>query len=334
MLSTPLLRQLGVELPIFSAGMGGNMAGPELTAAVSNAGGFGVIGLGGLPAPFMREQIKKLRTLTRKPFGVNIIMPMMQEGQIEVCMDERVPVMILFWGDPKPYIADAHRRGIKVFLQVGDVDEAANAAAAGIDGIIAQGIEAGGHVKSTTTLATIVPVVVDVVGKLPVVAAGGIADGRGLVAALSLGAQAVSMGTRFVCAEETGVTQAYKERIVASRAEDTAYTTLFNIGWPNAAHRVLRNRVYREWEAAGCPAAGERPGEGKIIGHMPVAGATIDVVKYMVMPSMTGFDGDIEESVLYCGVSCNLINDIKPAAQIVHEVMAEARLVVEQLAHA
>jgi nitronate monooxygenase len=331
MLKTTLCRQLGIEYPLFSAGMGGGMAGPELVAAVSNAGACGVLGMGGLPAPYIRQQIQQTRTLTNKPFGVNLLLPILQEGQIEICLDEQVPILILFWGDPTPYVGEAHRRGTKVFIQVGSVEEAHAAARAGVDAIIAQGIEAGGHVKSTTALSTIVPTVVEAVKPLPVIAAGGIANGRGLVAALSLGAQAVSLGTRFLASEETRVVRAYKERVVQSTAEDTVYTLLFDVGWPDAAHRVLRNKVIAEWEAAGRPASGQRPGEGSIIGTMPVAGTPMEMVKYMVFPPLTGFTGDIDYAVLYAGESCSLVHDIKPAAQIVRDVVREAEEVIEEM---
>jgi nitronate monooxygenase len=331
MLKTPLCRQLSIEYPIFSVGMGGGMAGPELTAAVSNAGGCGVLGMGGLPAPYIRQQVQKLRTLTNQPFGVNIILPLLQEGQIETCLDEKVPLLIVFWGDPKPYIGEAHRRGTKVFIQVGSIEEAQAAADAGVDAIIAQGVEAGGHVKSTTSLSTIVPAIVEAVKPVPVIAAGGIANGRGIVAALSLGAQAVSMGTRFLCSEEAQVIRAYKERVVKSTAEDTVYTLLFDVGWPEAAHRVLRNKALDEWEAVGRPAIGQRPGEGSVVGTMPMAGTPIAVPKYAVFPPMTGFTGDMEQIALYAGESCTLINDIKPAAQIVRDLVREAEEVIRGL---
>jgi nitronate monooxygenase len=331
MLKTPLCHQLGITYPLFSVGMGGGMAGPALVAAVSNAGACGVLGMGGLPAPYIRQQIQQVRTLTDKPFGVNLLLPLLQEGQIDTCLDEHVPFVVLFWGDPAPYVADAHRRGTKVFLQVGSVEEAQAAAAAGVDAIIAQGVEAGGHVKSTTALSTIVPAVVEAVKPMPVIASGGIANGRGLVAALSLGAQAVSMGTRFLASVETGAVQAYKDWVVQSTAEDTVYTLVFDVGWPNAAHRVLRNHVIAEWEAAGCPAPGARPGEGRIIGTMPVAGTSVDVVKYMVFPPLTGFTGNIDDVVLYAGESCGLVHNIKPAAQIVHDVVQEATEAIGEL---
>lgn len=331
MLHTPICQDLGITSPIFSVGMGGGMAGPHLTAAVSNAGGCGVLGMGGLPAPFIREQIQRVRALTNQPFGVNIILPLLQEGQIETCFTEAVPLLVLFWGDPEPYVKEAHRVGTKVFLQVGSVEEAVTAVNAGVDGIIAQGIEAGGHVKSTTSLSTIVPAVVEAVEPVPVIAAGGIATGRGVAAALTLGAQAVSMGTRFVASEEIQVIQAYKQRIVDSTAEDTVYTKLFDVGWPDAAHRVLRTTAMDEWEAAGRPASGQRPGEGRVIGTMPMAGTSIELPKYGIFPPMPGFEGDLEQTALYAGESCRLIHDIKPAGQIVHDIVSEAEKILNHL---
>jgi nitronate monooxygenase len=330
MLHTPLCAQIGIAHPIFSVGMG-PVAGPALAAAVSNAGGCGVLGGVFLPAPDLRQAIHRLRTLTDKPFGVNLILPLLQAEQIEACLAERVPLLVLFWGDPRPYVAEAHRAQTKVFLQVGSVEEATAAAEAGVDAIIAQGVEAGGHVKSRTALSTLVPAVVDAVKPVPVLAAGGIANGRGVVAALSLGAQAVSMGTRFVCSTEAGVTRAYQERIIRSTAEDTVYTTLFDLGWPEAPHRVLRNTALQEWEAAGRPASGQRPGEGTIVGTVSVAGTTLEVPKYGAMLPLTSFSGDMESIALYAGESCSFVHDIKPAAQIVRDVVREAEEVIAQM---
>jgi len=152
-----------------------------------------------------------------------------------------------------------------------------------------------------------------------------------VVAALSLGAQAVSLGTRFVASEEIRVTREYKERIVRSQAEDTVYTLLFDVGWPNAAHRVLRNKAYHEWEKAGRPATGKRPGEGSLAGTMPMAGTTIEVPKYGIFPPMTGFTGDMEQVALYAGESCSLIHDIKPAGQIMQDIVREAEEILEQM---
>ena len=139
------------------------------------------------------------------------------------------------------------------------------------------------------------------------------------------------MGTRFVASEEIRVVREYKERIVKSKAEDTVYTLLFDIGWPNAAHRVLRNAVYNEWEAAGQPATGKRPGEGRVVGTMPMAGTTVEVPKYGIFPPMPGFTGEIEQTALYAGESCRLINDIKPAGQIVRDIVREAEEIIKGL---
>jgi nitronate monooxygenase len=326
-----LCHQLGLTYPLFLAGMGGGISGPELVAAVSNAGACGVLGMGGLPAPYIRQQIRRVRALTDKPFGVNLLLPLLQEGQIDACLDEKVPILVLFWGDPTPFVAEAHRRGIKVFIQVGSVEEAAAAAGAGVDAVIAQGNEAGGHVKSTTALSTGVPAVVEVVKPVPVIASGGVADGRGLVAALSLGAQAISMGTRFLASQEAQAPREYKERIVQGTAEETVYTQLFDIGWPDAPHRVLRNKAIAEWEAAGRPPTGRRPGEGTVVGSMPLADTLVDVVRYAVFPPKPGFTGDLDYVALYAGESCSLVHDIKPAAQIVREVMREAEEVIAQV---
>ena len=178
MLDTPLCRTLGIDLPIFNAGMGGGLAGAALAAAVSKAGGLGVLGMGGLPAATTREEIRRLRSLSSKPFGVNVILALAEEGQVEQCLEEKVPVLILFWGDPRPFVEGARRAGTKVILQCGSVEEAKAAAAAGVDAVMIQGVEAGGHVRGETALSICLPAVVEAVKPLPVIADGGVADGR------------------------------------------------------------------------------------------------------------------------------------------------------------
>ena len=328
-LRTALCRQLGIECPIFSVGFA-LMAGPDLAAAVSNAGGCGVLGGTGIRGPFLRERIQRLRTLTKKPFGVNVILAIMRGEEIEVCLDERVPLVVLFWGDPAPYVRRAHERGVKVFIQVGSITEAVAAADAGVDAIIAQGMEAGGHVKSTTALSAIVPAVAD--APIPVIASGGIADGRGLVAALSLGAQGVSMGTRFVASRESYIHEDYKARVVEGTAEDTVYSELFDVGWSGAPHRVLRNKLVREWEAAGRPPSGQRPGEGSIIGTSTLPDGTVwEIRKYAAMNPTPDFTGDLEQAPLWAGESCSQVKEIKPAAQIIEDIMRQAQDIVAEM---
>ena len=331
MLKTRFCRDLGIDHPILSAPLGGGTAGPELAAAVCDAGGFGFLGMGGLPALVIREQIRETRRRTSRPFGAGLLLPLLEGGEIEACVDERVSALLFFWGDVAPHMEKAKRAGIRVFAQVGSVGEAKAAAAAGVDAIVAQGYEAGGHVRGTTSIVTLVPAVCQAVAPLPVIAAGGIATGRGLVVALGLGAEAALMGTRFVASEESRASDEYKQRIVRARAEDTVHTMLFDIGWPDAAHRVIRNKAVDEWEAAGRPPSGQRPGEGTIVGQMRIGDAMTAVPRYFVGAPMIGFEGDLDYTALYAGESCNLVNDIKPVATIVRDVVAEAEAVLREL---
>ena len=194
---------LGIEHPIIAAPMGPDLTGPELVAAVSNAGGLGILQAQFCPPPVFRQEIRRVRALTAKPFGVNLLLHFPVEDQVAICLEERVPVLSLFWGDPTPYVGRAHAAGVKVFHQVGSVADARRAAAAGVDVIIAQGVEAGGHVAGEVSTLALVPRVVDAVAPRPVAAAGGIADARGVVAVLALGAQAAVLGTRFLASAES-----------------------------------------------------------------------------------------------------------------------------------
>jgi len=173
---------LGIEHPIIAAPMGPDLTGPDLVAAVSNAGGLGILQAQLCPPPLFRQEIRRVRALTVRPFGVNLILHFPVEDHVAVCLEERVPVLSFFWGDPMPYVGRAHAAGVKVFHQVGSVAEAERVAAAGIEVIVAQGVEAGGHIAGQVSTLALIPRVVDAVAPRPVVAAGGIADGRGVVA--------------------------------------------------------------------------------------------------------------------------------------------------------
>ena len=328
---TPLCDLLGITHPILNVGFA-LPAGPELAAAVSNAGGLGVLGGTGQPPALVHERVRRTRELTGRPFGVNVILaerlntPTPRAETIAAYLEDGVAALILFWGDPRPYVDTAHRAGAKVLLQVGSVDEARAGAAAGVDAIIAQGVEAGGHVKGTISLSTFLPAVVAAVAPLPVIASGGIADGRGLAAALVLGAQGVSMGTRFVASEEAWTPREYKERVVASDAGDTVYAAdLYEVNWPGAPHRVLRNRLVREWEAAGRPGPGAKPAEGTVIGRVRRDdGTTVDIPRYAAAMPTGAFEGDIDLAALWAGESAALVHDIRPAGDIVREIAREA----------
>jgi NAD(P)H-dependent flavin oxidoreductase YrpB (nitropropane dioxygenase family) len=315
---------LGIELPIFSAPMGGGTAGPALVAAVSNAGGCGLLGLGGVPAAAVPELIRATRAATGKPFGAGLLLPLLDPAAFEACLDGDLACLVLFWGDVAPHVARAKRRGLRVFAQVGSVDEALLAAKAGVDAVIAQGVEAGGHVRGTARLASLLPSVVDAVTPLPVLAAGGIAGGAEVATALAAGAQGAVLGTRFLASREADASEAYKQRVVAAREEDTVHTSLFDIGWPDAPHRVLRNRAVAEWEAAGRPAPGARPGEGSTIGTVQLGPTRVDVPRYSVMSPLASFEGDDELAALYAGESCGRIETVEPAASLVERIVREA----------
>lgn len=330
MLTTPLCTTLGIEHPIISAAMGGATV-PEFTAAVSNAGALGQVGVSGAGADRTRALIQRVRELTDRPFAVNVIIDGYDGQEIETVLDELVPILFLFWGDPSPWVADAHRRGTKVVVQVGSVAEAVTAAQAGVDVIVAQGVEAGGHVRGTTPLFALIPAVVEAVQPVPVVAAGGIVDGRGLAAALALGAAGVLIGTRFLASDEADVHPEYRRRVLAANgAGDTVYSEdLFDVGWPNAAHRVLRNRLVEEWEAAGKPAPGERANEGDVIGSRRLwDGSTPPVRIYSSVTATTAFEVDMERMALWAGMSVGLVRDVKPAGQIVRETVEQAQAIL------
>jgi NAD(P)H-dependent flavin oxidoreductase YrpB (nitropropane dioxygenase family) len=327
---------LGIEHPVLSVGFGAG-ARAELVAAVSNAGGYGVLGASGMPAAAIRAEIERTRGLTDRPFGINLIIAdgpsedaedrAFFHAQIAAAAEAGASAVVLFWGDPAPFVDQAHAKNVRVLIQVGSVEEAESAARAGVDAVIAQGQEAGGHVRGDTSIWELLPATAEAVRPTPVLASGGIGDGAGLARALQLGAQGVSLGTRFVCSQEANVHPDYKRRIVASNATDTVLTAdLYDVGWPDAPHRILRNGTFDEWVAAGRPPSGERPGEGTSIGHRQLtSGEVVEWPRYAVGMATPDFDGDIEYAPLWAGESCSVINDIKPAGAIVGDLVRGAK---------
>jgi NAD(P)H-dependent flavin oxidoreductase YrpB (nitropropane dioxygenase family) len=330
MLHTPLCDLLGIELPIIVAPMGPPITGPELAAAVSNAGGLGIISFAGNPPDLLRQDIQRVRELTPRPFGVNFILPLTQPGQVAVCLEEQVPLLSFFWGDPSPWVEPAHAAGIKVMHQVGSVAAAERAAKAGVDVIVAQGVEAGGHVAGQVTTMVLVPRVVDAVVPTPVVAAGGIADARGLVAALALGADAAMLGTRFLATPEARAHPRYKEKVLAASEEDTVHTLLFGGGWPDAPHRALRTAFVEEWRGREARGQEQRPDE-PVLGETRFAGHQVPIVRFAALPPTIDTTGDVESMSLLAGQSVGLVHELKPAAAIVEELARGARRLLERL---
>jgi nitronate monooxygenase len=336
-LRTPLCDRLGIDVPILSAGMG-SVAGPDLVAAVSEAGGLGVLGVSGASPEVVQARIDSTRTLTSRPFGVNVIVDEvgwavseedreLVRSEVLQAIDARVTAVVLFWGDPTPYVEPAHEKGVLLLVQVGSVAEAETAAGAGVDAVIAQGVEAGGHVRGTTSIWKLLPAMVAAVSPLPVLASGGIGDGEGVARAIALGAQGVSLGTRFVASDESRAHPEYKRRLVESRANDTVYTeSLYDIAWPDAPTRTLRNKTFDEWDAAGRPPAGQRPGEGTSVGVIRLpSGETYELPRYGGAGSpLVGFEGDLDYLALWAGESVEAVNEVMPAAEIVRTLARDA----------
>jgi nitronate monooxygenase len=308
----------------------GGAGGPALAAAVSNAGGLGTLALWRADEQTLRRQIRETRALTAKPFAVNLNLEFPQQERLDICLQEGVPAISFFWRDPAALVARAKAGGAIVLHTVGTAAEARHAVELGVDVVVAQGWEAGGHVRGKVATMPLIPAVVDAVGPVPVIAAGGIADGRGLAAALALGASGAWIGTRFLASNEAAIHPRYRERILQATEDDTVYLEeLFDIDWPKAPHRVLRNSTVAAWEAAGRPATGQRPGEGEVVATSKSAGPIVRYRSYTPAPDA---EGDIDALSLWAGQSAALVRKIQPAAEIVREIASEAQDILRRLA--
>ncbi|AVT30002.1 2-nitropropane dioxygenase [Plantactinospora sp. BC1] len=326
-LTTALCRRLGITAPVVQAPIG-SAATPELAAAVCTAGGLGTLALTWVEPERARDRIRQLRRLTDRPFGVNLVLDFPVTANLATCLDEDVPIVSTFWGDPAEVRGPIEAAGALHFHTVGSVPEARRAAEAGVDVVVAQGWEAGGHVRGQLSTMALVPAVVDAVFPLPVVASGGIADGRGLAAVLALGAQAGWLGTRFVAATEAGSHEEYRRAVVAADAADAVHTTCFDGGWPGAPHRVLRNATLDRWLAAGSPPGPDRPGEGDVLA---TDAAGRHHLRYADMVPVAGMTGRLDELARYAGQSVGGIREISPAADIVDGLVDQAASALRRL---
>jgi nitronate monooxygenase len=312
---TPVCELLGIEQPIVQAPMS---AIPKLAAAVSNAGALGTLALTwSEPAG---DPVRETAALTDKPFAGNFILTSDHHAHVDQALEAGLRIFSFMWADPAEYAKQVHDAGGLVLHTVGSAEEARRAVAAGADVIVAQGWEAGGHVWSQVATLPLVPAVVDAVAPVPVIAAGGIGDARGVAAVFALGAQAAWLGTRFLLSEEMAVHDVYL-RLLADAAETDAqlYPNLFEVGWPDAPHRVLRNSTAAKWEAAGRPALGRRPGVGEVIGHF---GTGEEILRYETAAPMADTSGDAEAMSLWAGQSVALAKERQSSADIVAELVS------------
>ena len=315
-LRTPLCDLLGIEHPILLAGMGG-VSYAELAAAVSNAGGYGVLGMAGTSTRFIEEQMKKVRELTDKPFGVDLLAatPDALTKAVDVIIDNGASSFVAGLGVPMPIIEKLKKAGLKVMVVCGAVKHAVKAEQAGCDAVICQGGEGGGHTGLVGTLPLIAQAV-DAV-KIPVVGAGGIFDGRGLAASLALGAQGVWMGTRFIASEEAHAGDLYRQAILEAKDEDTVRTRCYS-GKPM---RVKKNPYVEDWES--------RPQD-----IQPFPQQAMISIQNQAMGGIGGqVEGlDAEKSCFAMGQSAGGVTDVLPAGEIVRRIMAEANTSISRLA--
>jgi len=323
LLRTRFSELVGIEVPIIQAPIG-QVSSPKLVAAVSNAGGLGSLSGTWRTTEELRRLIQEIQSLTKKPFAVNLVLEWPQHERLQVCAELGVPILSFFWGDPSPYLDDVHSSGALVLQTVGSADDAKLQVDRGVDAVVAQGWESGGHIWGQVATLPLIPAVVDAVTPIPVIAAGGIADGRGFAAALALGADGIWIGTRFIASVESTAHPTYKDAVLQASEAQTAYTTLFenDEGWSDAHHRVLRNSTYQNWEDAGAPPRGSRPGEG---GQVATLADGTRVHRYADWEPTADTSGDVESLALYAGQSAGLVHTIKPAADIVRELVDDAQ---------
>ena len=310
---TPVCGLLGIEQPIVLAPM---VSVPRLAAAVSNAGALGMLTL--TWSDDIGAVVRETAALTSRPFCGNLVLTEDRHRRLAAALDAGLRIVSLFMGDPGSYIKQIHDVGGVVLHTVGSAEEARRAVASGVDVVVAQGWEAGGHVGGTVATLPLVPAVVDAVAPVPGIAAGGIGDARGVAAVLALGAQAAWLGTRFLLAEEMPIHEDYRRRLIAAAETDPQwYPDLYDVGWPDSPHRALRNSTAAAWEAAGRPPDSQRPGAGEVIAHFASGEA---IVRYEPAPPMAGTTGQIEALSMWAGQSVALARKSQPAADIVAEL--------------
>src|ERR1700735_446310 len=293
-MSTAVCELLGIEQPIVQAPMS-DITG--LAAAVSNAGALGMVTLTWSADP--GAVVRETAALTTRAFGGNFVLTSDHHRDLDQALEAGLKIISFMWGDPSSYIEAVHAAGGIVLHTVGSAKEARQAVLSGADVIVAQGWEAGGHVWGKVATLPLVPAVVDAVAPVPVIAAGGIGDARGVAAVLALGAQAAWLGTRFLLAEEMPTHEEYRRRVMDAAETDTRwYDNLYEVGGPDAPNRSLRNSTAEAWEAAGRPPPGTRPGDGDVIAHFA---SGEEILRYEPAAPMVGNTGDMEARFLWAG---------------------------------
>lgn len=309
-MSNRICSLLGIEYPVLQGGMAW-VADAELAAAVSNGGGLGIIGSGSMTADLLHREVARVRTLTERPFGVNLMMMNPESDRLaEAVIEERVPVVTTGAGSPGKYVAQWKEAGIVVIPVVASVAQAKRLEQAGVDAVVAEGNEAGGHIGEQTTMA-LVPQAVDAL-QIPVIAAGGIADGRGVAAAFMLGAEGVQLGTRFIASTECTAHENYKQMIVKARDIDSIITGRSG-GHPV---RSLRSKLQRR------------------LLKMEAEGLDFEEMEAISVGSLrkAKVDGNLEEGTFMAGLIAGLVHDVRPCGDIIRSLFTDAEAIMKQKA--
>ncbi len=324
-ISTKFTREYGVKYPIASAPMAFVGTPPDLALAVCRAGGIGSMAMGPLYPEAVRNLIRSVRNSTNLPFNINFITPRINEEQINICIEEGVPIVSCHWGNPPvKFIKKLHDSGIKVWEQVGSVESAVKAAESGVDLIVAQGSEAGGHNFGILPVFVLVPQLVDAVNPVPVLAAGGISTGRQMLAALALGADGVSIGTRFVASEEAFAHPVYKNKLVEAQSYQTRLTSIYGPDMPEFnPMRVLDTGLAKEYAGRENEAPKNLESQS-IIASMKFGDKRIDLRRFTSFVPTADTEGNIEEMPFLAGQGVGFIKGIKPVGEIISEIMSEA----------
>ncbi len=311
MLRSSVCDLLQIEHPIVQAGMGPFGSGAELAAAVSNAGALGTIGAAGRPVEDLKDQLARIADLTDRPYAINLVFPQVNEWKIPMILESRPSAFSFALGDPGDIVNRAHDAGIKFIQQVHTVTQAHLAAERGVDVIIAQGTEAGGFTGSLSTFA-LLPQVVDAVSPIPVLAAGGIAEGRGIAAAMILGAKGVNMGTRFLASKEATISDDWKQAILAAQSEDAVKAEIWKDIFPppgegsfDVVPRALLTQFIEQWQQQREEARQES-----------------ETLMSEVIAAVQ--QGRMFDKIPFTGQSAGMINEILPAAEIIRRLIAEA----------
>jgi nitronate monooxygenase len=321
MICTDICELLKITHPIVQAGMGG-VAGPELAAAVSNAGAMGCIGAYRSSPSEIRDAVRKARILSALPIGVNFVPDVLSKEEIRlgvsIAIEEGVRIFSFFSSISADLIKYLHEYDALVLVQVGSVEQASMAISDGVDVLIVQGWEAGGHLRGQTSLLPLLSAISHRWPHFPSLASGGIVTGRNLAAVLAAGASGAWMGTRFVATMEADAHPEYQKRLISATSEDTVVTHAFERGWPGVAHRVLRNSV----------TSSTSPLAPRIISSVQLENRRIPITIGSVAVPMQSTIGEIEAMAQYSGQGCELIDAVEPAAIVINKIIEEAAHII------